>query len=120
MAKHKQTKEREFSKEERKKIYERDNEQCFFCNMCYHTEGTNWFERQIDGIMHYIPRSQGGLGIEQNGALGCKYHHHMFDHGSSGRREEMQGIFRQYLQNHYPDWDESKLTYDKWAFLKEV
>lgn len=116
--KHKQTKEREFSPKERKKIYERDNGECFFCGMRYHMEGTTWFDLQIDGIMHYIPRSQNGLGIEQNGALGCKYHHRMFDNGS--RREEMQGIFKRYLQNHYPDWDESKLTYDKWAFLKEV
>lgn len=115
--KHKQTKEREFSQKERKKIYERDNGQCFFCNMRYHMEGATLFSLQIDGIMHYIPRSQNGLGIEQNGALGCKHHHYMLDHGS--RREEMLGIFKQYLQNHYKDWDESKLTYDKWAFLKE-
>ena len=116
--KHKQTKACEFSQKERKKIYERDYGQCFFCSMRYHMEGTSWFELQIDGIMHYIPRSQNGLGIEQNGALGCKHHHYMLDHGS--RREEMLGIFKRYLQNHYPDWDESKLTYDKWAFLKEV
>ena len=115
--KHKQTKACEFSQKERKKIYERDFGQCLFCNMRYHMEGTSWFELQIDGIMHYIPRSQGGLGIEQNGALGCKYHHHMLDHGS--RREEMLGFFRQYLQNHYKDWNEKKLIYNKWSCFEE-
>lgn len=116
--KHNITKQREFSQKERKKIYERDNGQCIFCSMNYHMEGTNWFNLQIDGVMHYIPRSQNGLGIEQNGALGCKHHHYMLDHGS--RREEMLDIFKQYLKAHYKDWDESKLIYSKWKCFEEV
>ena len=115
--KHKLTKEREFSQKERKKIYERDHGRCFFCSMRYHMEGASLFSLQIDGIMHYIPRSQNGLGIEQNGALGCKHHHYMLDHGS--RREEMLGFFRQYLQNHYKDWNEKKLIYNKWSCFEE-
>ena len=35
-------------------------------------------------------------------------------------KEEMLDIFKHYLQRHYKDWDESKLKYDKWSFLKEV
>lgn len=116
--KHNKTKVCEFSAKERKKMYERDNKQCIFCAMKYHMEGATWFDLQIDGVMHYIPRSHGGLGIEQNGALGCKYHHHMLDNGS--RREEMLGIFRSYLQNHYKDWDESKLIYNKWKCFEEI
>lgn len=118
--KHKQTKKREFSLNERKKIYERDNGQCIFCEIRYHMENATWFSLQIDGVMHYIPRSQNGLGIEQNGALGCKYHHQMLDHGSNGRREEMLGIFKRYLQHHYKNWDERKLTYNKWNCFEEI
>ena len=65
--------------------------------------------------MHYIPRSRGGLGIPQNGAIGCRYHHQMMDQGSEGRRPEMLGLFAQYLKGLYPEWDESKLIYDKWG-----
>lgn len=69
-------------------------------------------------IMHYIPRSQGGLGIYENGALGCVEHHQMMDNGNQGRRAEMLENFKSYLMWHCPGWDESKLTYDKWGFLK--
>lgn len=120
MTKTEQTKSREFTPKHRKAIAERDNNQCIFCNMNYHMEKATWADLQIDGIMHYIPRSQNGLGIEQNGAIGCKWHHRMFDNGSSGRRDEMQILFRQYLQSHYKDWDEKNLTYSKWGFLEEV
>lgn len=120
MAKHKQTKACEFPEKERKKIYERDNGECIFCSIQYRMEGALWQDLQIDGVMHYISRKQGGLGIEQNGALGCHWHHRMLDNGSSGHREEMLEYFREYLQSHYRDWNEHKLTYDKWGFLKEV
>lgn len=52
--------------------------------------------------------------IPQNGALGCQSHHEMLDNGNKGRREEMLQMFRQYLQDHYPDWSEEALTYSKW------
>lgn len=120
MAKSKQTKSREFTPKHRQAIAERDHCRCIFCDMEYHMEGATWADLQIDGIMHYIPRSQNGLGIEQNGAIGCKWHHRMLDNGKDGHREEMLDIFKHYLQRHYKDWDESKLKYDKWSFLKEV
>ena len=68
--------------------------------------------------MHYIPRSDNGLGIPENGALGCQYHHTMMDNGNEGRREEMLGIFKEYLMNEYKDWNEDDLRYSKWDFLK--
>ena len=74
----------------------------------------NWFDSQIMSIMHYIPRSKGGLGIEQNGALGCQYHHTMLDNGYQGRRAEMLEMFKGYLQNHYDNWNEEELYYRKW------
>lgn len=120
MAKSKQAKSHEFTEKQRKAIYERDNGECIFCSIEYRMEGASWQDLQIDGIMHYISRKQGGLGIEQNGALGCHWHHRMLDNGKDGNREEMLEIFREYLQSHYRDWDESKLTYNKWGFLEEI
>lgn len=74
----------------------------------------NWFDSQLMSIMHYIPRSKGGLGIEQNGALGCQYHHSMLDNGHQGRRVEMLEMFKGYLQSHYDNWNEEELYYRKW------
>lgn len=74
----------------------------------------DWYETQIKSIMHYIPRSHNGLGIPENGAIGCQYHHNMLDNGNRGNRVEMLDMFRGYLRTRYQDWDESKLTYSKW------
>lgn len=108
----KRTKACEFSSKDRKAIYARDFG-CIFCDLRYHMEGADPYDLQIDGIMHYIPRSQGGLGIRENGALGCRYHHRMLDNGAEGRREEMLEIFREYLKRFYPGWSEEKLIYRK-------
>lgn len=75
----------------------------------------NYYELFIKDPMHYIPRSLGGLGIPQNLALGCRYHHSMLDHAniSDAQREEMQDIFRDYLEDKYYYWNEEELTYKK-------
>ena len=57
-----------------------------------------------------------GLGIPKNGAVGCQYHHEMLDNGNTGRRGEMLEIFREYLMQQYPDWNEQELVYSKWNF----
>lgn len=114
--KSKQARKREFNEKARKEIYYRDCMQCIFCRMEYRIENTSWLDRELSGVMHYIPRSRNGLGIPQNGALGCYYHHNMLDNGSQGVREEMLGLFREYLQNHYADWNEEDLVYRKWNF----
>ena len=118
MATSKQARLREFSQAARKKIRERDGGKCIFCEMNYHMEKITWMGQQITGIMHYIPRSHNGLGIPQNGAIGCQYHHEMLDNGYEGRREEMLGLFREYLRSYYPGWDEKELVYDKWSGMK--
>lgn len=73
-----------------------------------------WLGKQILGVMHYIPRSKNGLGIPQNGALGCQYHHEMMDNGAKGRRQEMLDYLSSYLSSFYPDWNEEDLIYSKW------
>lgn len=77
-------------------------------------QGSTWYSQQILSVMHYIPRSAGGLGIPQNGAIGCQFHHNMLDNGNQGKRKEMLEIFKQYLQELYPEWNEDKLVYRKW------
>ena len=108
----KRTKKLQFDKETKEKIAERDR-QCIFCRMGYHTEGAIGLDCMIYDIMHYIPKSQGGLGIEQNGVLGCRYHHMMLDNGSRGLRPEMLQIMKDHLTRMYPYWDESSLYFRK-------
>lgn len=116
--KSKQCKEREFSPKVRKNIIERDDDQCIFCRMGYEMQQATPLGLKLRSIMHFVPRSHNGLGIEKNGALGCQYHHEMLDNGNKGRREEMLGMFREYLMQQYEDWNEDDLTYSKWDFLK--
>lgn len=100
----------EFSQRERMLIYERDAG-CLFCRRRYRMEKADSYQTSIFETMHYIPRSQGGLGIARNAAVGCKYHHMMLD--NSEHAAEMREIFRQYLQSAYRNWNEDELTYRK-------
>lgn len=113
MPRKKRTKATEFTKNEREIINNRDGG-CIFCQMNYYNDELNSFEKSNFQIMHYIPRSQGGLGIRENAAVGCIGHHTMFDNGSSGRREEMKERFKGYLKSFYPDWCESNLVFNKY------
>ena len=65
---------------------------------------------------HYIARSQGGLGIEQNIVTLCPACHMAYDNGS--KRSEYGEKIREYLRSRYRDWDEDKLIYDKWKGMK--
>lgn len=60
---------------------------------------------------HFVPRSKGGLGIEQNTLTLCWPCHQKFDQTSE--RSELRGKLRGYLIHCYPEWDESKVTYRK-------
>ncbi|MCM1233485.1 MAG: hypothetical protein NC489_25500 [Ruminococcus flavefaciens] len=105
----------QFSAAARKRIRERDHGKCIFCAMGYHME---YISGRFPGtdIMHFIPRSQMGLGMEQNGALGCREHHELLDNGNKGLRQEMLGHFEAYLRACYPGWDRDRLVYRKYDF----
>jgi 5-methylcytosine-specific restriction endonuclease McrA len=60
---------------------------------------------------HFISRAQGGLGVEENILTLCPGCHRRYD--QTTEREELRGFFREYLQQKYLDWDESKLYYRK-------
>lgn len=110
------TKLLQFDKETRARVFERDNYTCLFCKMGYHTERKNMssLEFNVFDIMHFIPKSSLGLGIEENGVCGCRYHHHLLDNGNKGLREEMLLIMEEYLKSLYTDWNKEKLVYRKW------
>lgn len=60
---------------------------------------------------HYIRRSQGGLGIEENILTLCPDCHKRYDETTDNAM--LKPFFARYLKEHYPDWDEEKLYYKK-------
>lgn len=65
---------------------------------------------------HYIPRSCGGLGIEQNVVTLCPSCHAEYDNGSRhhmNMRKVYGAMIRNYLMDYYADWNESSLIFRK-------
>ena len=60
---------------------------------------------------HYISRSQGGLGVEENILTLCPGCHRRYDQTTD--RAMLKPFFGRYLKERYPGWDESKLYYKK-------
>ena len=112
---HRYTKKLQFDRNTKKRIRERD-ERCIFCEMGYFNECKSDLLLFTTDIMHFIPKSQMGLGIEENGALGCRYHHDLLDNGNKGLRKDMLNRSEEYLKRIYPGWEKDKLTYKKYEF----
>lgn len=91
------------SQKTKKAVYERDNGLCVVCG-----------KRGLPEA-HYIPRSHGGLGIEQNIVTLCRECHHLFDFGTAGQMEFIGGLVREHLKRCYPDWNEDDLIYKKYG-----
>lgn len=102
----KDTKARDFDRKAKVAISERDSIEgwpcCVFCGLAAPAP-LAWSNA------HFISRSQGGLGIPENGLTLCPGCHGRYDQETG--REEMRGYFRNYLQEQHPGWDESKLYY---------
>jgi len=101
MAKHRQTKATDISPAVKKAVWERDCECCIICGSIYAAPEA-----------HYIPRSAGGLGIEENVVTLCRGCHDQF-------HQEVEWVklaVRDYLKSMYPGWDEKKLCYKKFDF----
>ena len=110
MAKAKRTKELEIPKEVKQAVAERDSIDgypcCIYCGKPAPTSNPLAFSNA-----HYIPRGQGGLGIEEN-ILTLDWECHLrFDQGQD--REKMKAFFKEYLKSKYSDWDEENLVYKK-------
>lgn len=109
---HKRTKALQFDKSTVHKIITRD-ETCIFCRMRYRMDPNATLAYQIKDIMHIVNKSQGGLGIEENGILGCRYHHGLLDNGNKGLRYDMLQIISGYMEALYPGWNTDDLVYKK-------
>jgi 5-methylcytosine-specific restriction endonuclease McrA len=81
-------------------VWARDNKRCVICGSSYAFPNS-----------HYIKRSHGGLGIEENIVTMCLECHHQYDHGRKGIH--MKAIVRDYLMSKYPHWEEYNLRYKK-------
>lgn len=103
MAKHRQTKACDISNATKEAVLIRDGGRCILCGS---------YDGQPNA--HYIPRSHGGLGIEQNIVTLCPACHRQFD--STVDRPFIKMIISDYLRSKYPVWDESKLYYKKYDF----
>lgn len=103
---------REYNQKTRRAIHKRDNECCLFCRIGYYLPDQPALLPELQ-IMHIVPRSQNGMGVEQNGVLGCVWHHIMLDNGNKGRRSEMLQILEDYMREMYPGWTRESVTIHK-------
>lgn len=97
--KNKRTKALEIPSRVKNAVYERDNGACVWC------------AKRGEPNAHYVPRSQGGKGIEENILTLCWDCHMRYD--QSEHRAKMREFFKSYLKSKYPDWDEENLIYKK-------
>ena len=93
----------------KKKVWERDKGCCIVC-------GNNY---NVMPNAHYISRTKGGLGIEQNVVTLCtelteNKCHRKYDFGTEEERELIGSIIREYLKSKYENWNEEDLVYNKW------
>ena len=98
--KSKRTKACEITPEVRAIVEERDKHRCIFCG------------NPGRGEAHFVNRSQGGLGIPENLLTVCRSCHNQMDNGQAIGLYRMKA--EEYLKSKYPDWDKSKLVFNKW------
>ena len=96
---HRWTKATQIPPAVKRTVEERDNHCCIFCKSPY-----------AAGEAHYVPRSKGGRGIEQNILTVCRECHRKLDDAGN---KWMHDYARDYLMQHYQGWDEDKLIYRK-------
>ena len=104
----KDTKARDFSRKAKEQIAERDSIEgwpcCVFC-------GAAAPAPLAFSNAHFIARSQGGLGIPENGLTLCPECHRRYDQTTD--RKKMREYFREYLKSKYENWSEEALIYRK-------
>ena len=101
----------QFSKDTKQALLDRDKG-CFFCKRGIHMTGSLPGDRSILDPMHIVNKSQQGLGVIQNGVIGCRWHHTLMDNGKFG--PEMRTMAEDYLKILYPGWTRESVTYNKW------
>ena len=96
----KRTKALDIPKRVKDRVWERDGGRCILCGKTASMPNSN-----------YIPRSQGGLGIEENVVTHCIQCHNLFD--NSQHRPYLKLEIEEYLKSKYPNWEKEKLYYQK-------
>lgn len=109
----KRTKDLQFSKATAESILNRDKT-CLFCRMGIYMQGSLSIDRAVLDIMHIVNKSQGGLGVMENGVVGCRWHHGNMD---NGKYPELREIAEKYLKSLYPGWTRESVTYNKYKDL---
>lgn len=104
--KSKRSKSTNISQKIKQIVWERDGGKCVVCGNSYN----------VMPNAHYIPRSKGGLGIEENIVTLCTEFtknkcHRKYDFGSYEERENIEQIIKNYLKTKYPNWDEESLVF---------
>ena len=89
----------------KRQVEERDHGLCIFCG------------QRGKGEAHFISRSHGGLGIEENLITVCRPCHDRMDNSTD--RENMLRVAEDHLRCCYPYWDKSFLIYEKGINTKE-
>ena len=90
----------DISKSVKDAVWERDGGRCIICGS-YNASPNS----------HYIKRSQGGLGIEENITTMCIRCHDDFD---GKKRALLIPLVEAYLSEKYDGWDKNTLVYKKW------
>ena len=106
----KRSKALDISPEVKERVWQRDNNRCVYCGR---------YGAYVFPDAHFIPRSKGGLGIEQNVLTLCRMCHDRYDNGDSFERLMMKLRFKEYLSVWYPEIDydsEEQLIYHKEDF----
>lgn len=85
-------------------VWKRDNHRCIYCKKHVSITFAN---------AHYIKRSQGGLGIEENVVTLCPECHYQEDFGQNTK------YYEQYIENYLKgiygaNWSKEKLIYKKY------
>ena len=91
----------------RKKVRARDSIDgapcCIYCGSPYGIQ-----------IAHYVPRSQGGMGVESNLACMCVVCHSRLDNGNDPKEaQRIKDTFKWWLEENYPGWTEEDQIYRK-------
>lgn len=81
----------------KRKVYDRDRGRCIFCG------------EVGDPVAHYIARSHGGLGIEENIVAACWKCHLLMD--STTERKRMLAQAKEYLDIFYPGFEDTQRIY---------
>ena len=98
---HKRTKATSIPMRVKCEVWARDKQRCIIC-------GT-W---NAEPNAHYIARSQGGLGINQNIIPLCLKCHKDFD---GNKRNIYKPIIKAYLNKLYPNFSDDQRIYHKWG-----